>query len=374
MIDALTGLFGFALMTAWWPGVSGAATTPRWDLGVMLAVAMYFVPRVDLTTVHKIGIALVGWLLFSLIWSEGRLDGIDAAFKLLIAGCAFVVGSSLRSDRTLMIGAALGIAVNSAIALAQCSGLARHRDAAWNSGGFGALFYNSERLAGVAVLVAACLIGSVPLAAIGVRSLLLLPWRCWADRAEPGSLLPPAVVVSVKHFRWTLGMAAAIGALTVLLWRDTGALNAANYERIAIWNDSLMALDFFGHGLGSFRESFPAHADLFDIAARGTRPEHPHNELLWIAYEGGLPAIVALLGFALAVWSGASGRLRSVLAAFGTLALFGSPLHDPATLILGALCAGFAVRDPALDGGLSHAGRGALRESVAAGGTGFRAF
>jgi O-antigen ligase len=372
MIDALTGLFGFALMTAWWPGVSGAATTPRWDLGVLLAVAMYFAPRVDLTTVHKIGIGLIGWLFFSLIWSEGRLDGIDAAFKILIAGCAFVVGSQLRSDRALMIGAAIGIVVNVVIAAAQAHGW-RGIEVMEASGGFGALFYNGERLAGAAALVAVWVATS---GRVWVRALLPLLLVALILGGSRGAwiALAAGLIVSVKHFRWTLGMTAAIGALTVLLWRDTGALNAANYERIAIWNDSLMALDFFGHGLGSFRESFPAHADLFDIAARGTRPEHPHNELLWIAYEGGLPALVALLGFALAVWSGASGRLRSVLAAFGALALFGSPLHDPATLILGALCAGFAVRDPALDGGIAHAGRGALREGVAAGSAGFRAF
>jgi O-antigen ligase len=128
-------------------------------------------------------------------------------------------------------------------------------------------------------------------------------------------------------------------------------------ERISLWRDTIAALTPFGHGLGSFWESFPAHANHFNLAAVGTRPDHPHNELLWLAYEGGFPAVVLFAVLAVCLFRQSEDASRGVLVCLGVLSLFAMPFHDPGTVILGSLCAGWAaaardrIRDVAVDRG-----------------------
>ena len=151
MVEFLAGLFGFALMTAYWPNISGVATTPRWDVAVLLAVVLFVAPRVRMTAAHWLGALLMGWLLLSLTWSNGRDDGIDIAFRMGCAAVAFAVGSLIKDIRPLIQGAALGIGISSAVAIAQWLG--------WHGmeqkgGAFSGLFFDRNRLAAAAALVA----------------------------------------------------------------------------------------------------------------------------------------------------------------------------------------------------------------------------
>jgi hypothetical protein len=356
-------LFGFALTTAYWPGITGAGTTPRWDIAALLGVVLFFAPRVRMTAAHWLGLILIAWLSITLLWSEGRQDGYDAIFKLLIAGCAFAVGSATEDLRPIWIGSAIGIGVSSAVVLAQLAG--------WHGiesdGGYSGLFVNRDRLAAAAALVAIAI-----LAPLGGRSWLALP-------------LLPALVMPQSRVAW---LALAVGFLSLPLrpaWLRWGARAAAlvggivtavlrlgnpsDGERINLYRDTVNALTPFGHGLGSFWESFPAHAHYFDIAKVGTRPEHPHNEWLWLAYEGGFPAFVLGMVFALAIWLAAEDypAERGIFAALFVFSLVAMPFHDPVTLTLGALVAGWCAGDhsgilvQAFDGGIP------LQQGMAAG-------
>lgn len=355
------GVFGFALMAAYWPGIAGAATTPRWDVAALLSIALLTAPRITLTPSHSTGLALIAWLLLTLTWSEGRLDGIDAAFTLTLVAIAFAVGSTLTDLQPLILGSALGIGISSVVAIAQYAG--------WQGfevydHGVGGLFFNRDRLAAAAALVA---IGSVACPRLWWTLPLLLPSLILTQSRGAWLALVAGLLAMPAHsaiVMWGLRGVAAGGALIVTLMRLDDASLA---QRPALWRDTVGGLNLFGHGLGSFWESFPAHAHWFDIAATGTRPEHPHNELLWMAYEGGTPAVVIFGAFVCCLWRASDHPLRAVLVALGTLALFAQPFHDPATVILGALCAGFLSgcghrqRHTAFDRGM------ALRPWLAAG-------
>jgi O-antigen ligase/polysaccharide polymerase Wzy-like membrane protein len=340
--DWLWSAFGFALMTAYWPGISGVATTPRWDVAALLALALFFAPRIKITEAHVFGGMLIACLSLSLLWNDGgtdgRLDGCEALFELVIAAIAFTVGSTIYNIRPLVVGAAIGIGLNSIFAIAQWMG--------WHSDLFQALdhtsaglFYNRDRLAAAAAMVA---VGLVALPRLWVWLPLLLPSLILTHSRAAWIAVAVGIAVTI----WenislrALAILSAIGAgmVFLVLWHG---VDPAGMERLVIWHDTMDNLTFWGHGLGSFREVFLKTSHFYDISYWQSRPEHPHNEWLWLAFEGGVPAFGLGLLFAVTVWLMAEEpRQRGILACLFVLSLFAMPLHDPATLVLGALCAG----------------------------------
>lgn len=356
MTEWLWRIFGFLLMTAYWPGISGVATTARWDVAATLALALFFAPRLRMTAAHWLGLSLIGWMLVSLGWShgDGRYDGIDAASEMLLAAVAFMLGSVTPSLRPVLAGAAVGIGLNGAVAALQWFGV------------FGfvqtlddlpaGLFFNPDRLGAAAAIVFA---GSIafrmwPAAAASIPALVLSGSRAaWLAafvvfaaidlRALIGSAMTSGCPTGVQFRRIRklqrlakLGVMLAAAVIFVVAFRSQSGI-----ERLALWQDTVANLTLFGHGLGSFREAFLGMMAHYDIDHFHTRPEHPHNEWLWLVFEGGGPALVLAGAFGRSVWreSRALGE-RAILAALFVLSLFASPFHDPATLILGALCAG----------------------------------
>lgn len=347
MIGFITAIFGFALTSAYWPGITGAATTPRWLVASLLVVALFFIPRVRLTVTHWLGLILIGWLLLSLLWSEGQIDGVDAGIKLVIVATAFAVGSTLSDTRPLLIGASVGIGVSSCFVIAQWlgwSGIETYDNR------LAGLFYNRDRLASAAAMVAIWLCADRPsrlwlLLPLVAPSLILAPSRAawlaflvgiFTIRAREFSMS-----TKVRALTW-LALAAVVGVGTGIAITN-GSVIGIN-QRLDLYRDTFAALNAFGHGLGSFWESFPAHAQLFSLATE--RPEHPHSEWLWLTYEGGFPAFILGGIFAYSVWQDAEGTaIRPVLAGIFVFSLFAMPFHDPVTFILGALLAGHCARN-----------------------------
>lgn len=362
--DALLFGFGFALMVAFWPGIAGAATTPRWIVAGLLGFAWFVMPRSPWTMSAAIGLALLGWLLASLSWSAGVLDGVDTALKLGLAVIAFAVGLHVADLRPLFVGAAVGLALSSAVAVAQAFGW--HGIPSIDDAPAG-LFVNRGRLGSAAALVI-----------VGLASLRILRFELIA-MVLPGLLLannraaflalgtglccvpaPKAVRAAVIGF-------VVVGAAFVLAAKG---IDTSASERLWIWRDTLSGLTFWGHGLGSFRELYPTYLDAFAqswaLTRAPTRPEHPHNELLWLLFEGGVPALLLAGLFAVSLWRSCAHELRAVLAALFVLAQFAMPLHDPATLIVGALVAGFLAGRGALSARLAFDCRDPLCAGVAA--------
>ncbi len=336
----LWGAFGMALMVAYWPGISGVATTARWDVAALLGLVMFVVPSGTMTRVHWVGLVLLAWLAFTLLWSAGagRLDGANELFQLILIAVAFSVAAIDCDADALIVGAALGIGVNSAVAIAQWYG--------WRLGDEiidvpSGLFFNPARLAAAAALVIAGLLGIRRFAWLALLCLpaLLLPH-------STGAIAAVCVAAVVLTSGWLRGALIALAFAGVAL--KYGSLSTD--ERLLIWSATITQLDWLGHGLGSFREGILAHASVYDVLKFGTRPEHPHNEWLWLAYEGGIVAVALAAAFAVWTWRAASeSPYRGVLAAVFVLALVAMPLHDPATAILAALVAGHCVGEHARD-------------------------
>jgi len=329
-------LVTFALMVAYWPGISGAATTPRWGVGVLFALLLFFAPTVNLRRVHWLGLALIGWLLVTLIWSEGRADGVDQAAKLLTIACAFAFGSTLHDVRAIVIAACCGVAVSSALVILDAIGIGL--SALPSYGAPAGLFYNPDWMASAAALVfvAAIATGLWRWSALAVPALLLSGYR------TAGLEVIAAVAVmlwpSLDRAKRAIGVGVMIaGAAAFAGYKIVHGADFGITERWALWHDTALALTVFGHGFGSFWESFPHYAQTFDLAK--SRPEHPHNEWLWLAYEGGIPALALGVAFAVAlVRTSIAGR--AVLAALFVESCLFFPFHLPATAILGAVLAG----------------------------------
>jgi O-antigen ligase len=361
--DLGLGLFGFTLMTAFWPGISGIATTPRWAVASLLPLVWFFLPRGDRTMAHVTGMALCGWLLLSLSWTASPLDGGDAAFKIALAVSAFAVGSSIADVRPLFAGAAIGLAVSSVIAVLQAFGW--HGVASIDDTPAG-LFANRDRLAAAAAVV---MIGCAGLQQWRLAP-LMMPALVLANSRAAWLAVGVSLFVWIKRPFWERAVVVLGLTVAVLLMRGGRGLDLATSERLWIWQDTLPALTFFGHGLGSFRELFPtylnAFAQLWPSLSTPTRPEHPHNELLWLLFEGGVPALTLFVAFAWSCWRACAHDVRAVLVGLFVLAQFAMPLHDPATLILGAVVAGYLAGRGALFNRLSFACRDPLCAGVAA--------
>ena len=343
----LWSAFGLALMVAYWTGISGVATTPRWDVAALLSVVLFVSPRGTMTRTHKIGLALIGWLAITLLWSAGagRLDGVNELFQLMLIAIAFSVAAIDCDADALLVGAAVGIGLNSAVAIAQWYG--------WRLGDEiidvpSGLFFNPARMgAAAAMVIAGLLFGNRRAWLIP----LCLPALILSHSIAAGLAVCAAVFVLPERGSrsgWTVrGVMVVVAGAAVACKYGV----AATDERLLIWSATINQLDWLGHGLGSYREGIFAHASVYDVLKYGTRPEHPHNEWLWLAYEGGVVVVCLAVAFAVWTWRAAiDSPYRGVLAAVFVLGLVAMPLHDPATAILAALLAGHCVGGHARDG------------------------
>jgi hypothetical protein len=239
------------------------------------------------------------------------------------------------------------VTVSSLIAIAQWYGWHPVEQYGEPSG----LFYSQNRLAEVALLVFAAALALrqwwfIP----GIVPALVLPY-------ERAVWIGAAIVLAIwgwqradQFCRFVLAASAGwllVGlAMTASLWRTSQFGFEGIAERLAIWSFVVHHLSVFGHGLGAFVNDGPllawpvspgSHIDYV------SRAEHPHNEWLWLAYEGGAVAVALAVGFAVAVWRACDDGLRLVLVALFIVSCLAMPFHDPATIGVAIVCAGFGV-------------------------------
>ena len=148
-MNIASGFLAFLVMTAYWPGFSGAATVPRFTAMACASILVLIGPRIALTTAHVAGLLFLAWCAASIGWSDLPDDAIGALFRLLLLTAAFALGSQLGSLRPVMIGAVAGLAISSALAIAQWYGWRGLPQGVMPAG----LFYNKNYMAEVAALV-----------------------------------------------------------------------------------------------------------------------------------------------------------------------------------------------------------------------------
>lgn len=353
------GAFGFLLTAAYCPYIVGAADTPRWlvlAVFVPIALIMLFLrgDEIWVTWPHIIGFAFLLWAALSLLWTATPLDSIDALWPLALVGGCFALGSAIEDIEPLLIGAAFGIGISSALIVIEfATGWHLALGGAQVTRSLAGLFGNPDHAAEAAALV---LVGLATFARkwSPVRFSLLvgLILPCLALTLARGAVLAAAVGIGTMAWqsdwpdRYSMFLAriavitGAVGLGIVVLLLHPGV--ASIHARLAIWADMGPGLTVFGRGIGSFAGTFPLFARHVDITA--VRDMFAHNDLLQIAYELGLPGIGLAGAFVLLILRSID-PLRFVFLALVVEACFEFPAHLPATAGFGLMLAGCACRD-----------------------------
>lgn len=344
----IPAFFGFALAVAYVPWITGAAATPRWCVLVALAAwALVFLPRTRWQTAPVVlGCAFMGWAMASIIFSPA-LEARDQAWKLALYAALFLAGGQMSSLRPFYMGAAVGLAVNGAVVIADLAHLIEYQQVGRPSG----LFVNGIYLAEFAALIMAGLIGSglhrwaaacvpclffVALARGAILALLVAgaahSWRPWMFRYWPVA--------------FGAGMVAIVG-LAVL--RPSTVM-----VRLDLWWAVLQHLNWQGHGLGAFFGDGPLMS-VYDDLIRSDRPPHANNDLIEIAYDLGPVGVILAMGFLVSLLRGPMSAERLVILVFIIEGCFGFPFYLPWSagvfcLAAGHIAGGGRVRVRAPDG------------------------
>jgi O-antigen ligase len=313
---------------------------------------------------------------------------LDAVFELLLFLLLAVLARDVAWERgpfllrgVALLGGALG-----AIALLQVLGLdpiygAESRRVAvatfGNSNAFAAFAAPAfavalglacgERAVGArvaAALLAAALVvarGRGGWLAAGVGGVVALAFAVRAGRPWRGAF---ASAVGGTLGGVALTFALAGGDETASKPLGLGLERRSNLVRLDVARATLAVIaekPLLGHGPGTFRDEYPRHrrAEEAAVPTRGGAPsevDHPHDEWLRLAAEGGWPtALLVALALGLAFLAAArapkvarddDGRARIAtlagLAAWLASSATWSTLWDPSTAFLGALLAGVA--------------------------------
>ncbi len=352
---AALGVFGFALATAYVPWITGAASSPRWAVLVIGAIAMCCLDlwawygRGRITWPHIFGGLFVAWALLTLLWSPAP-EAWDSAWKLLLIAALFLVGTRIEDMRPFYIGAAVGVGISSVLVMLDLAGLISYQQ--WNrpSG----LFVNGLYLAEFAVMVIAGLWG----ADLYRWTLLCLPSILVVSAAR-GPLIAFAVAAWIKVMVRTwrdaaLGLVLLVAVAPAVVMARPGSVA----DRFTIWGDTVRHLSWFGRGLGSFFATSP----MMDSRGYGERLLHPNNDLLEIAYELGLPGVILAVAFVMSLlWvrsqavkapvfdtgiagSSPAAPAKLVVIVFLVEGCFGFPFSLPWSVGLFALAAGHVAR------------------------------
>ena len=331
-------LLGLALPLVYIPAVTGFMILSGWVL-LSLVLPWMLLRRIEMGWAHWLGLAFLAYASISLLWTPVLVQGVWKLWLLWILAFSFCVSAAgYRLDR-LLLGVAMGLGVNLAVALAQAFG--------WHflpqtSGAPSGLFVNANPFGEVAALT------SIGLLTTRQFWPLTLTLPCiWLSDSRT-ALLALGVAGGVwlwDKLRWrglvlALALALPLGAIGWWHKPSTSSL----LEREAIWLDTVDGLSPFGRGAGSFLILYPHFATRTDTMA--TRPESAHNDFLELIFEFGIGAIPLFGLVAIALFT--RGPWRYLWWAFCAVALVAFPTAIPVEgflgmVALGALCRGWRV-------------------------------
>lgn len=313
---------------AYWPGIAGAATTPRWAL--LALILPWVLRRQPINAVHIAGAVFVCWAVLTMAWNPAPLDGIGALFILGLLAMCFWLGGQIVDMRCIYVWAGVGLWVSSAVAMAQWLGYEPIRTVPGllPSG----LFVNGNFMAeAAALIVVAAVAERIWWLLPGLMPALLLP-------QARGAMLACAIGLAVHYRRhWWAIMTIGCIAIAAIVAYSAVKVGATD-DRLAIWQATVNGITVFGHGVGSFWTASPA----FELrTGLHPWPEYAHNEFLHIAFELGIVglALVCVFGLTLA---GPLDTSRLVLATLAVEMCFGFPLHVPVTAFIAMVVAGHA--------------------------------
>ena len=330
-------ILSFAIMATFVYGIPSAATLPRWFIIALCPLVVLSMPPSRWTVPHLIGLLALIWSAISLLWTSNRFDGLGELMQWIFLVAVFGIGMRSPSIRPIYIGAGLGIWLSGIFVLIELfyqDGILKPFILQYTG-----LFINPNMLAEVSVLV---LIGAlvhrlwwlVP----GILPSVIIPH-------SRGAVL--AGVVAFGYWLWSrsrlmVGGLAIIAIIAAFAMWFFGFKSLDDAQRIGLTLDNLQELTFWGRGIGSYNTSFPYTATHIDVV--GQYPEYAHNDFLQLWIELG-PGTLLFAGMLYLCFQCAGEAERLVLIAFTTEAMFGYPLHMPATAFMAAIVMGHACRN-----------------------------
>ncbi len=315
------------------PGWTGAIIATQY--AVLSAILPFTLWRQgSLTIFHWLGIALVGYAITSLAWNTDPHGGVYGLWLLCILALCFWLGSTLQSLKPIYTGLAIGGAVSSMVGVLQAFDYQLVPTNLPTSSG---IYFNTVTQGGILALLIVALLTErmyfyvVPL----IPGLILAQSR--------GAWLALMIGVAALFVRrtWLLVPVIVLGAGAAWFTTSSDAL------RLKIWLIAWNELSFFGNGVGSFA------SQIYNDNGTVLYPEFVHNDILQLAYEFGIAALLPTAIFAFAL-SRTKEQEWPVLMAFVTMGFYSFPLWMPVTAFVGLLVTGRIVRSWHMDGRFSE--------------------
>ncbi len=276
----------------------------------------------------------MGYAVASLAWNTDLYSGVYGIWLLCILALCFWLGSTLQSLRQIYIGLAIGGAVSSVIGVLQAFGYPLVPVSQYPAG----IYFNSMAQGGVlALLIVALLTERMYFYVVP-----LIPGLVVAQSRGAWLALMIGVAALFVRRTWILTPLVMLGAVAIFF-----PPNYTDTVRLQIWSIAWSELSFFGNGIGSFA------SQIYNDNGIVLYPEFVHNDILQLAYEFGIAALLPTAIFAFAL-SRTKEQEWPVLMAFVTMGFYSFPLWMPVTAFVGLLVTGRIVRSWHMDGRFSE--------------------
>lgn len=309
---------GLVLPICYVAGYTGAAIPTQ-----LAALSVLLLPNLwkgEATPIHWLGLLFLAFASLSMIWTLDYGLGLWVAF---IWGLSLWYGTTEPDLTELWQGLAIGMAINSAIAVIQALG---YHPVAISTGTPGLLF-NTVLLGATSALVIVALVCNrlwwyIP----GVMPAL------WLSHSRSAWVVLAAALIA-KYVHWLV----AVGIIVVggvAFWVE---LVPSDLMRLQFWRIAIDHMSFFGNGVGAFNAIYLVYK------AGLVHAENVHNDYLQLAFEFGIFALIPIGILAAALYRD-EDKNWPVLFAFAVLGLFYFPLWSATTAFIGCVVAGNILR------------------------------
>ena len=319
-------LLGLFLPVCFLAGLTGTAIPTQWPVLLIFLAVTFWQRRGRLSWLW---VAFLGYAGLSMLWSP------DFGFAVLVTcvwGLAFWYGAVSDDLTHLWQGLALGISINSVVAVLQQLGV----NVFYSAGDIhpGGLLFNSTLLGACSALVL--------IAMVCRREWYFIPGilpALWLAHSR-GAWIIAVFGLVARYVHWAIAAGIIIvGCAAFILIPDP-----SNLRRIEFWAVAVHYLTVFGNGAGAFNSVYLAQGNTL------THAEYIHNDYLELVYSYGIIGL-APIGVLAAALRKTDAVDWSALVGFAALGLFYFPMETPIPAFIGCVVAGHLLRgsDPVGD-------------------------